>query len=65
MGITARKDFNLFLCHARGSLHELETQLLIAHHLHYLTEEEATELAGVCREIGRMLHGLITFATAA
>jgi four helix bundle protein len=61
-GRCTRKDLNVFLCHSRGSLHELETQLLIAQHLGYLNDADATRLAENCKEIGRMLHGLIDFA---
>jgi four helix bundle protein len=61
-GRSSRKDLNVFLCHARGSLHELETQLLIAEHLGYLNQLDAARLAEHCKEIGRMLHGFIDFA---
>lgn len=64
-GRVTRKDLNLFLCHARGSLHELETQLLIARHLGYLNEADATRLLDHCKEVGRMLHGFISFAAPA
>ncbi len=61
-GRTTRKDLNVFLCHARGSLHELETQLLIARHLGYVDESDANRLLEQCKDIGRMLHGLISYA---
>jgi four helix bundle protein len=64
-GRTTRKDLNVFLCHARGSLHELETQLLIARHLGYVMEADASRLTEHCKEIGRMLHGLIDYAVPA
>ncbi len=64
-GRTTRKELNAFLCHARGSLHEVQTQLLIARHLGYLTEANAAGLIEQCKDIGRMLHGLITFAVPA
>ena len=38
-GRSTDRDFAFFLCPARGSLHELETQTLIAKRLGYLTEE--------------------------
>ena len=37
-------EFVRFLFHARGSLLELQTQLLIARRLEYLSEEKADEL---------------------
>jgi four helix bundle protein len=52
-------EFVRFLFHARGSLLELETQILIARRLQYLSEEKADEL---CRDgdgIGRGLNTLI------
>jgi four helix bundle protein len=52
-------EFVRFLFHARGSLLELQTQLLIARRLHYLSEEKADEL---CRDgdgIARGLNALI------
>lgn len=35
-------EFKQFLCHARGSLLEIETQLQIAQSLEYLSSEECT-----------------------
>ena len=47
---------------ARGSLRELETQSIIAAHLHYITKEIEKEMLQTIDDIGRMLHGLISFA---
>ena len=44
---------------ARGSLSELDTQLIIAHRLGYLDEQEAAQLGLRLAEIDRMLTGLI------
>jgi four helix bundle protein len=52
-------EFVRFLFHARGSLLELETQILIARRLQYLTEERAGELCGHAAGIGRGLNALI------
>lgn len=60
-GRNTRNDLNSFLARSRGSLHELETQLLIARHLQYINETDATRLLEHCKEIGRMLHGLINY----
>lgn len=46
------------LSHARGSLCELETLLIIAGRLRYTTEETSAALARRTDEIGRLLHGL-------
>lgn len=53
------KEFIQFLHNARGSLYELETQLLISHKLNYLTAEEWNQLMASCESIGRSLNGLI------
>jgi len=44
---------------ALGSLCELETQLLIAHRLEYVSEETYRTLAESAAEVGRLLNGLI------
>ena len=44
---------------ARGSLLELETQILIAQQLNYLPRKEAEPLLQSSAEIGRMLNGLV------
>jgi four helix bundle protein len=52
-------EFVRFLLHARGSLLELQTQLLIARRLQYLSEKEADELCRNGDGIGRGLNALI------
>ena len=52
-------EFVRFLFHARGSLLELETQILIARRLQYLPEEKAEELRRHTVGIGRGLNALI------
>jgi four helix bundle protein len=44
---------------ARGSLSELDTQLIIAHRLGYLDEQEAAQLGLRLAEVDRILNGLI------
>jgi four helix bundle protein len=61
-GHLSKGDFRRFLGHARGSLSELETQILIAQNLNYLTKDEATNFIDLIAEVGRILNGLITFA---
>jgi len=61
-GQLSKGDFRRFLGHARGSLSELETQIIISQKLDYLTKEEATILINLATEVGRILNGLITFA---
>ena len=62
-GRTTDRDFSLFLCHARGSIYELQTQVLIASHLGYISPQEVKELRGRLDRIGRMLNGLISFTS--
>lgn len=52
-------DFVRFLPHARGSLLELQTQVLIARRLQYLSEQSAVQLCDKAENIGRSLNALI------
>ena len=53
------KEFAQFLCIARGSLAELETQIIIAEKLSYITKEQRISILNNCYEIGRMINGLL------
>src|SRR5437870_4806649 len=53
------RDRRLFFCHARASLLELETQMLIAKDLQVLPGPEAAELIESSGQLGRMLNSLI------
>ena len=53
-------EFVRFLFHARGSLLELQTQLLIARRLEYLSEGKADELCRSGDGIARGLNALIS-----
>jgi len=55
----SNRDFVRFLRHARGSLAEIETQVLIAQQRKYLNTETATNLSQKIDELGRILSGLI------
>jgi four helix bundle protein len=52
-------EFVRFLFHARGSLLELQTQLVLARRLEYLSEEKADELCRISDGIARGLNALI------
>ena len=52
------KEFNYFLGIARGSLAELETQIMLAQRLEYLSAEKANPALEKAEEIGKMLKGL-------
>jgi len=53
------REFAHFLFHARGSLLELQTQLLIAEELQYLSKGESQRLLAGAEGVGRALSGLI------
>ncbi len=55
----SNRDFVRFLCHACGSLAEIETQVLIAHQRQYLGAEITARLTQKLDELGRILSGLI------
>ncbi|MEM0983024.1 MAG: four helix bundle protein [Planctomycetota bacterium] len=58
-GRNARPDYLRFLRIARGSLYEVETQLLVAVRLGFLGEGEHREIQAKLAEAGRVLAGLI------
>ena len=51
--------FRTFLAQARGSLYEVETQLMLAADFGYIQQDKAAMLLGSCDEVARMLNGLI------
>ena len=53
-----RKDYAHFVTIARGSLAELETQVLMAERLGYVPKTELTQLLTRTDELGKMLRGL-------
>jgi four helix bundle protein len=57
---TSKKEFQYFLSNARGSLAELETQLLIAHQLAYINETAKNQMLDRLWEVGRILNGLLS-----
>jgi four helix bundle protein len=59
-GRATRGEFVQFLCHARGSLFELETQLVIAGELGYVTREIEEQIGSKTAEVARILNGLLT-----
>lgn len=55
------KDFIRFLYIARASATELETQIIIASKLEYISEEKFIELDKDLEDIAKMLTGLINY----
>jgi len=58
-GRATRGEFQQFLGHARGSLYEVETQVVIATGLGYLSGEESDRLLADARNLGRVVNALI------
>ena len=54
----SQKEFAHFLSIAQGSASELETELLIAHRLGYLSESRYHELRSILERVGRLITGL-------
>ena len=59
-GRASSGEFIQFLGHARGSLFEIETQVIVAHNLTYLSDAQCEALIAKISELGRILNGLIT-----
>jgi four helix bundle protein len=55
----SNREFLHFLRHSRGSLAELETQILIAQRRSYLSEDQASHILKRADELSRILSGLI------
>ncbi len=56
----SKKDFRHFLRTAKESVAEIETQVLIARRLGYITEDACDRCTGSIKEVGRILAGLIS-----
>jgi four helix bundle protein len=58
-GHSSDGDFGRFLFHARGSLLELQTQIIVAQGLEYLPDHQVAKLIQTTDNLGRGLNGLI------
>ena len=54
------KEYKQYLSIAKGSVSEVETQLMICVRLNYLTEQQTESVLVLCDEIRRMLTKIIT-----
>lgn len=63
-GRSGDREFALFLTHARGSLLELETQLVIAGKLGYVDQQDSEFLAGRTENLSKSLNALLTTVKA-
>jgi four helix bundle protein len=61
-GRLTRGEFRQFLGHAKGSICEVETQLIIAHNLGYLNDQQP--LLEKLHAVARGLNGLLNSLTA-
>jgi four helix bundle protein len=59
-GRTTKGEFRLFLGNSRGSLLELETQLMLASRMKYLDTGALSGILEECATVGSMLNGLLT-----
>jgi four helix bundle protein len=53
------REFRYFLRRSRGSLAELETQVMIAHQRNYLSKSQAADVLRRTEEVSRIVSGLI------
>jgi four helix bundle protein len=58
-GRLTKGEFRQFLGQARGSVLEVQTQLMIAAELAYLTEQQLKDIEAHTAEILRLLNGLL------
>lgn len=55
-GRGSNKDFKRFLDIAYGSLYEIETQIMISDHLHYIDSKKREELCDEVNQIQKMIY---------
>lgn len=60
-GRGGNKEFIQFLSYARGSVLELEAQVVIAYDIGYISETQFTDLSEECRAIKSLITGLISY----
>jgi four helix bundle protein len=58
-GRSTTGEYILFLGHARGSVCEVETQLVIARSLRFVGDQMLSEAERLCDECGRMLVSMM------
>ena len=58
-GRSSDKELLQFLCRARGSMYEVQTQLEIAELLGFLTRADYEDVRQQADAVGRMLNGMI------
>ena len=56
----SRKEFQHFLGNARGSLAELQTQIIIGKELGFLSDKEMDDIIKKATDVARLLNGLLS-----
>jgi four helix bundle protein len=59
-GKSSTGEFQQFLYHAKSSLAEVETQLIIAKNLGYVESPELSHIMELVGRVGRLLYGLLS-----
>ena len=63
-GRNSKAEFHHFLGTSRGSLLEIETQVELARRFGYIASKQCSETLKEAAEIGRMINGLRSWASA-
>jgi len=58
-GRSSDKELAQFLCHSRGSLFEIETQINLARRLGYLDAQQVDTVLRNTARVGQLLNGLL------
>jgi len=64
-GRRSRRDHARFVLQARGSLYELQTQMMICKRLGYLDSGTAAKLQSASDSVGRLISGTLRFLDTA
>jgi four helix bundle protein len=62
-GRNSKREFHVFLGHARGSLCELETQIEVAKNLGYVDTATCSDLLAKAARVARLINGLRQWST--
>ena len=60
-GRWTRGEWRQLLSHSRGSLFEIEAEVIVAHRLRYIDSETHNELRKMCKAVGAPLAGLLRY----
>ncbi len=63
-GRSSDKELSQFLCHSRGSLFEIETQVTLAGRLGYLDPQMVEDILRKAARVGQLLNGLLRASRA-